>query len=230
MAFSRITSAMAGNNTSQTSWALAAQNVTTGNLICGAIMHEGAVQTLTSANVTDTAGNTYVMGPTRSSAAGTQHVYSFYCLSATGNASNVITVTLPAARTYFFVTAAQYSSGGAVSLADSRTATSAAVTTVSSPSLTTSSTNGLIYAASKQFDSGTVSAGTSTTAIATNTGFSIHGERLLSSAGSNTVAFNHSASTTMTMVALAFNEGGGDTTAPTLTSATGVVTVCLVPA
>ena len=103
-------SSSTGNSggSSVSSQATASLSITTGNFIAVII---GWYGTLTSVStVTDTAGNTYYQ------CTGCYSQYNnypaediWYAYNITGNASNVVTVTLNSASQYFIVTQAQYS-------------------------------------------------------------------------------------------------------------------------
>lgn len=94
---------------SGTSFSLPATSLTSGNHIFVFVRYES---TTTSTSVSDTAGNTYV-GLTEVIANSQVLGRWFYCLNATGNASNVVTVTWGAARTYRWVGSMQFSKSGA---------------------------------------------------------------------------------------------------------------------
>lgn len=77
--------------------ASAAQAHTAGRTLVVFVRHEGAA---TSLSIADTAGNTYTPGTYRSHANGDLNGQMFYVENCLGNASNVVTVTLGAARTW----------------------------------------------------------------------------------------------------------------------------------
>jgi hypothetical protein len=88
MAFARVNSSAKFEGGSSTTIASAATSLTTGNLIVVQFRVVGTVST-----VTDTAGNTYVLGQAGPTAVSGTKFESWYCLNATGHASNVVTVT-----------------------------------------------------------------------------------------------------------------------------------------
>ena len=88
---------------------LAAQTHTAGNLIVAGVKYEGTATTIT---LSDTAGNTYTPLTRQDlpgGAAADMHVQLFYANDILGHASNVITATFSAARSFIRCCALQYS-------------------------------------------------------------------------------------------------------------------------
>lgn len=131
------------NNGSSTSIPIPGFSVSTGNLLVVGMRWEGGGATDTAtASLADTAGNTYTLLGYQSTGSGEGHrIAVFYCLSAVGNASNAITVTISASRTYRQAYAAQYSYSGTLQLGDTGSGANGGDTTTvtSSPALTAKS-------------------------------------------------------------------------------------------
>lgn len=131
------------NNGSSTSIPIPGFSVSTGNLLVVGMRWEGGGATDTAtASLADTAGNTYTLLGYQSTGSGEGHrIAVFYCLSAVGNASNAITVTISASRTYRQAYAAQYSYSGTLQLGDTGSGANGVDTTTvtSSPALTAKS-------------------------------------------------------------------------------------------
>jgi hypothetical protein len=105
MAFVRVNSSAKFEAGASTTIASAATSLTTGNLIVVQVRVVGTVST-----VTDTAGNTYVLAKSApfSATSGTKFE-AWYCLNATGHASNVVTVTFTGSVSSRGLNTAQYS-------------------------------------------------------------------------------------------------------------------------
>ena len=116
-----------------------ATSLTTGNNIFVYCTHEDAT---TSMTCTDTAGNTYI-GLTATNRDNLVEGKWFYCLNATGHASNVVLVTLGAARAYIAATTVQFTGVGAAY--DTETSGQNTATTVTSSSFNTAA-GGLVLA------------------------------------------------------------------------------------
>jgi hypothetical protein len=104
MAFARVNSSAKFEAGSSTTIASAATSLTTGNLIVVQFRVVGTVST-----VTDTAGNTYVLGQAATTAVSGTKFEAWYCLNATGHASNVVTVTFTGSVSNRALITAQYS-------------------------------------------------------------------------------------------------------------------------
>lgn len=130
----------ATNTASGTTLAASAFALATGESVFVWVRHETGSTTV---SVSDTAGNTY----TALSAANTSNgAYGqwFYCLNATGHASNVVTVTWAGAQSYRYSTIVVYNKASAA-FDTSRTDTSAAATSITSGGFTTAAA-GLVLA------------------------------------------------------------------------------------
>lgn len=104
MAFAFVNSSATFAAGSSTTVASAATSLTTGNLIVAQVRHPGTVS-----SVADTAGNTYVLADNTPTASFGTKFEVWYCLNATGNASNVVTVTFSASIANRGLITAQYS-------------------------------------------------------------------------------------------------------------------------
>lgn len=101
-----VSKSPAFDDSSGTTLLLPATNHIAGNLLVVLIKYEGTSTTL---SVSDTAGNAYT-GLTQANHSNNDlHTRIFYAKNITGNASNVVTVTWGAARTFRHVTVHQYS-------------------------------------------------------------------------------------------------------------------------
>lgn len=94
------------NSASASSIAAAATSHTTGNLLVCGVRHEGATTTI---SISDTAGNTWVPLTKVAHPNGDMWLQLFYVLNCTGNASNVVTATFGAARTWRYIQVQQFS-------------------------------------------------------------------------------------------------------------------------
>ncbi len=94
------------NSASGGSIATGATSHTTGNLLVCCVRHEGLS---TSTTISDTAGNTWVPLTEVSHPSGDMFLQLFYVLNCTGNASNVVTATFGASRTYSGIQVMQFS-------------------------------------------------------------------------------------------------------------------------
>jgi hypothetical protein len=128
------------NNSGSTTIALPAQNVAAGNLLVLGLRWEGGgVSDATTASISDTAGNSWQLIGYQSTGGGseTERIALFYCLSAIAEASNVVTATLSASRSFRQAICAQYSYDGTIELGDTGSGLSTTNTTsvTSSPAL-----------------------------------------------------------------------------------------------
>lgn len=137
--FAYVNGAQYNYNSSSTSIPISALNVTSGNLLVVGLRWEGGGATDTAtATLADTAGNTYTAIAHQSTGSGEGHRSAlFYCLDAIGHASNAITATISASRTYRQAYVAQYSYDGEIALGDTGNGVSGSDTTTvtSSPAL-----------------------------------------------------------------------------------------------
>ena len=137
--FAYVNGAQYDNNNSSTSIPISALNVTSGNLLVVGLRWEGGGATDTAtATLADTAGNTYTAIDHQSTGSGEGHrIALFCCLDAIGHASNAITATISASRTYRQAYVAQYSYDGEIALGDTGNGVSGSNTTTvtSSPAL-----------------------------------------------------------------------------------------------
>jgi hypothetical protein len=92
-------------------------------------------ETTTTAVVTDVAGNTYTAGPLISHPSGNQHTRLFYKINATANASNRVTLTLGAAKTYVSMCVTEWNPAATLTFVQHTTAT-ATDNTITAPTLT----------------------------------------------------------------------------------------------
>lgn len=95
------------------SLALAAQNLTSGHMNIACVKWEASVNLST---ITDTAGNTYTLLTQQNHSSSEPRVRCGYVLSATGNASNVVTFTFSGSASYMrgAVHSFSYTGGSAV--------------------------------------------------------------------------------------------------------------------
>jgi hypothetical protein len=123
-----LSSSAAGVTTLQSSvWSNGATNT-----IIVAVRWE---ETTTTAVVTDVAGNTYTAGTLITHPSGNQHTRLFYKINATANASNRITLTLGAAKTYVSMCVTEWNPGGTLAFVQQTSAT-ATDNTITAPTLT----------------------------------------------------------------------------------------------
>lgn len=108
------------NTASGGSIATSAVSHTTGNLLVCCVRHEGATTTI---SVADTAGNTWQPLTKVTHPGGDMHLQLFYVLNCTGNASNVVTATFGASRTYRGIQVMQFSGLNTYDEEDSGTTT-----------------------------------------------------------------------------------------------------------
>jgi hypothetical protein len=128
------------NSGGSTTIALPAQNVAAGNLLVLGLRWEGGgVSDATTASISDTAGHTWQLLGYQSTGGGSEseRIALFYTLSATAEASNIVTATLSASRTFRQAICAQYSYDGTIELGDtgSGLSTTNTATVTSSPAL-----------------------------------------------------------------------------------------------
>lgn len=185
------------NDASGTSLAYAAFNLVSGRHVFVYVRWEGGDTTI---SLSDTAGNTYTSGTKLyAGGSGCGGVW-FYCLNATGNASNVITVTFGAARTF-------RRSQCVVLSGDTPSAVTEASNTVSATT-TTISTSGTLNIGSGGF----LIAGLSTRSNALTATFSnTASDTWTNIVGSNTYKFGaHAAiATSRTSQTITVNTGAG---------------------
>jgi len=96
-------------SSSVASFALPANSLTTGNNIFVFVSY---YDTTTTVSLSDTAGNTYT-GLTQIGPSGGCIGRWFYCFNATGNASNIVTVSFSSSRPYGWGSSIQFSKAGA---------------------------------------------------------------------------------------------------------------------
>lgn len=125
---------------SSTTIVLPAQNVAAGNLLVLGLRWEGGgVSDATTASISDTAGNTWQLVGYLSPGGGseTERIGLFYTLAAAAHATNVVTATLSASRSFRQADCAQYSYDGTIELGDtgSGLSTTNVVPVTSSPAL-----------------------------------------------------------------------------------------------
>lgn len=108
------------NTASGGSIATAATSHTTGNLLVCCVRHEGATTTI---SISDTAGNTWTPLTKVTHPGGDMHLQLFYVLNCTGNASNVVTATFGANRTFRGIQVQQFSGLNTYDEEDSGTTT-----------------------------------------------------------------------------------------------------------
>jgi hypothetical protein len=125
------------NTGSATTIAAPAFNLTTGNHVFVAVRYETAAAS--TAALADTAGNTYTKLTEQNTPSGTAYSDIWYCISATGNASNVVTCTFGEAKTYRAIHVIEFSATDPVQYDGSVYATgqSSSSTTVTSASFNT---------------------------------------------------------------------------------------------
>lgn len=135
--------------------ALPAQNLATGSLNVACFKWEGAF-TLTS--ITDTASNTYTLLTNQSHSGGEPHVRCGYVLSATGNASNVVTGHFSGSAPYVRGVVYEFTySGTAAFDVEAGSAENDALTTNSTNALTTTGTEEVCIAAQADYTGQTYS-------------------------------------------------------------------------
>ena len=111
--------------------------------------------TNTTVSIADTAGNTYVPLTKKKSAANNQWVQKFYCLSATGNAANVVTATWASAADFRGIDCASYSYSGTASFDNEGNGDQAAGTTLTMTLTPTGTGSNLLTTGIKSFNSNT---------------------------------------------------------------------------
>ena len=152
MTFLRQTQGDVRDDTSGTSKSLAAFNAVAGRLIEVTVSWES---TNTTVSIADTAGNTYVPLTKKKSAANNQWVQKFYCLSATGNAANVVTATWASAADFRGIDCASYSYSGTASFDNEGNGDQAAGTTLTMTLTPTGTGSNLLTTGIKSFNSNT---------------------------------------------------------------------------
>lgn len=120
MAAAYVNEAGGFNTASGGSIATSAVSHTTGNLLVCCVRHEGATTTI---SVADTAGNTWTPLTKVTHGGGDMHLQLFYVLNCTGNASNVVTATFGASRTFRGIQVMQFSGLNSYDEEDSGTTT-----------------------------------------------------------------------------------------------------------
>lgn len=135
MAFTRRTFTGAANGAASTTIAAGPYSQSAGDLICVLVKWEGGNFTISS--VTDTAGNTYVTTLQRARfAANDEQTQICYCLNATANASNTVTVTFSGSATFREINVQPYQPGGTVSFVAEPTPTTGTGTAAATGSFT----------------------------------------------------------------------------------------------
>lgn len=139
----------------------AAQNLVTGNANVVAVRYDGSATTV---SVSDTAGNTYTQIQTVvGSSAHNLHLFS--CENATANASNIVTATLTATRTYRRIFVVQYNGTAAASIVDDSDTASGVSATPETPDMS-ASTAGTVIGFAGIYDDRTVTAGSGFSIVA----------------------------------------------------------------
>ncbi len=115
-AFSYVNSVRGASGSATPTYTLAATSLTTGNHIFIFVKWPGAVNTVSS--VTDTAGNTYSTTDPASTGNTIINGKWYWCLSATGNASNVVTITMSGITANVQAGSVQFSKVGNVAVLD----------------------------------------------------------------------------------------------------------------
>jgi hypothetical protein len=130
-ALSYVGVARANANTSTNSVSTPARSFTTGNHVVVFVRWESTTTTVT---LSDTAGNTY----TALGIVGSSLVFGrmFYCLNMTGNASNVITATFGANRTFKSIAAIEISGDAPAAVLSASKATTGTSAKIDDPGLT----------------------------------------------------------------------------------------------
>lgn len=134
-----VNSSVKYTNTSGTSLAMDASSLTSGNHIFLYVRYEGSTTTVSAS---DTAGNTYT-SLTETTATGLVIGRWFYCLSAAGNGSNVVTVSWSSARSFRWAATMQFSKTSA-SFDTEANGSATASTSVTSSSFNTASAGLLV--------------------------------------------------------------------------------------
>ena len=204
MTFARTAAAGGNGNTTSTTVATSAYTSALGQLICGYVAWETGTTTV---SISDTAGNTYVVGSPVAHANVDQHIAYFYCLSSKGHASNVVTATFGATRNYRGIQIAEYSKSSPAIADGNVYAGPTTTTTVTTGAITTTGASGVLFAGIKSYNIATITAGGSMTLIAQQGNYYGDSERILSSAAAYTATMNTSVSTSISCVAMAFREG-----------------------
>jgi hypothetical protein len=156
MSFARQTVNSAINIASGTTLDSAAFNAVTGRLI---VVEVGWESTDTTVSISDTAGNTYTPLTKRKHSVDANWVQAFYCLSCSGNVSNVVRATHASAADYRGMDVASYSYDGTCSFDKEGTGecTAAVLLTMASIAPTGTSSN-LLITAGKSFNNRTYTA------------------------------------------------------------------------
>lgn len=185
-----------------------------GRPICGYVGWEGGNTTV---NVTDLAGNTYVVGtPIAHSAATDQVIAPFYCLSSLGHAANVVSVGFGAARIYRVMQAEEYSHANAVQFVGFAYGECTTAATATTDAIAFTGTAGLLFAGCKAYNNTTLTAGGSLSLIAQEGGFGATADQILSADGSYTASMTNSTASSLSVVAIVFKEVA---TGPTVSTA-----------
>lgn len=214
MTFARTATDGANAGANSTTIATAGYTSVATRLIVGYIGWEGGNTTV---GITDTAGNTYVVSTPTPNGGGDQVIASFYCLSSSGHASNVVTATFGAARSVRTMQIAEYSKTGTAVYDGYGYGEVNIGATATTGTITTTGAVGLLFAGTKAYNSTTITANGGLTLISQQGSFGGDAEQFLTSAGSYTASMSNNTSSSLSLVALAFKEGPAD---PTVTSVT----------
>lgn len=179
------------------------QNVIAGNNLIVELRWEGGTS---SPTVSDTAGNTYEPVDTAQLGATSGYVSLWYCLNCLGNASNVITVTHPVARTFNKGSASQFSSTNAMAFVSSEKASTSG-TSITGAGLSASD-DGLLIAGLGAFNfiATWTLGGDLANNRGGNLGYAYDGDVIFAGSGTKTAAFTVSSSTNLGMVAALFSD------------------------
>jgi len=204
-----VQSATADTSTgSVTSKAVAAINLTTGNNVIVGVRWENNDTTV---SISDTAGNTYEQAGTNQQMQTTgAFVALFYCSNATGNASNVITATWGAARTYTRVYAIEWSSTYTAAYVSSSQATGTG-TALSSTGLSASG-DGALFAVGGSFSNRTFTTGGDIANIRETSNFAGLGDLYFTGTGTKTPGMTISSANSNAIIGALFSDisaGGG---------------------
>lgn len=163
----------------------------------------------TTVDITDTAGNTYIeVTPTHVQQGATGgRLTAHYCLDCIGNASNVITATFGATKSYITLSAEQWS--GITTYIDHEIASASASATISGSGLSASD-EGVLIAGVGIFNGQTISlAGDLTNSrgfiAGTPSQYSSDGDYIVPGAGTVTGAFTTGGSTSLALISILFD-------------------------
>jgi hypothetical protein len=218
MSFTRTATGAGSSKSSVASIATAAFTSVAGRPIVGYVAFEGADTTVL---ILDTAGNTYVVGTKTAHTNGDQHIAPFYCLSSLGHASNIVTCDFGASRGYCGIQAAEYSLTGTAEYDGQAYGEGAGVTAATTGSIATTGAAGLLFAGAKAYNNTTITAGGSLTLITQENDYLGDADQILSASGSYTATMNSSASTALSVVAIALKEAASGPTVTSVTQTSG---------